>query len=359
MNYYLNLEILKRYKLRYYVSEELLKYGEEEKIFDITLKLLKEIKNLTGLNYDIFLYRYVDEAHIYQMHFVSHSRILNKIHDLTVSNALKSRRGNIYLHNLVALVREDMVVWYHRGWIRDFDYWRMKADEIGREFGLSYPPIHLGLLKMIIESPNYLFNIINIIEKNLSSVGRRLTSHNELMLKVIEKYVDQLSKKKLSILIEVPLGLKLLKNVINKSDNIYGIPISNVLLSAFPLRADIVIIHDPVGISPGIYYCSRGPRQAIKYKNSYMFGLSINVVDIYNLMNSEIGGEVAEIVEIKSGQINEQAIGQLLTYEILLRIDMKVREVRKIIAAPSEYINTVNVLLRIVIDALEINLLPL
>jgi len=69
-----------------------------------------------------------------------------------------------------------------------------------------------------------------------------------------------------------------------------------------------------------------------------------------------IGGEEAEIIEVKTGAINEQAIGQVLVYEILLKMDISVESVRKTIAAPKERIDELNPLLKAVIGVLGINL---
>jgi len=73
-------------------------------------------------------------------------------------------------------------------------------------------------------------------------------------------------------------------------------------------------------------------------------------------MGMSIGGEEAEIIEVKTGAINEQAIGQVLVYEILLKMDISVESVRKTIAAPKERIDELNPLLKAVIGVLGINL---
>ena len=101
------------YKLRYYFIEDFLKdkFSEEEaKIYDVTIKLLEKIKRRLGIGYELYPLRFREEVLVYKEHFVSRSRLINKIHDQTVAQALKSRSDNVYIHNLIAIVKGDAVV---------------------------------------------------------------------------------------------------------------------------------------------------------------------------------------------------------------------------------------------------------
>jgi len=168
------------YKLRYYFIENLLKdrfSKEEAKVYDVTIKLLEEIKRKYGIDYEIYRLKFREEVLVYKEHFVSRSRLLNKIHDLTVAQALKSRSGNVYIHNLIAILKRNAVVWYHEGWSRDYDLWRSKAEEVKKEYGLSRHDalLHLGFLKLVLEDPQYLRRIIDEIERALDRSKPRPT----------------------------------------------------------------------------------------------------------------------------------------------------------------------------------------
>lgn len=53
-------------------------------------------------------------------------------------------------------------------------------------------------------------------------------------------------------------------------------------------------------------------------------------------MGMSVGGEEAEIVEVKMGAINGQAIGQVLVYEILLKMDIGVESVQEKLWQPQK-----------------------
>lgn len=134
------------------------------------------------------------------------------------------------------------------------------------------------------------------------------------------------------------------------------------MTSAYPLRADVVVIHDPVGLKPGIYPCARGFRQIFRLRELYRARFPkkhVEVIIVNRLIYMELGGTEAEIIEVKTGRIGEQAIGQLLTYEALMRMDIGIKSIEKSIAAPREEIENVNPLLRLIIDSLGIKLMPL
>ena len=103
------------YKLRYYFRRDFL----ENSIFDdrvkehmIVLRLLEEIKQRIGIDYEFYPFSFNEEELIYKEHFVRRAHTLNRIHDVTVARALKSRRGNVHLHGVIALVKNGEIVWY-------------------------------------------------------------------------------------------------------------------------------------------------------------------------------------------------------------------------------------------------------
>ena len=354
------------YKLRYYFNEDVggVFSKKQVRILDVTIKLLEEIKRRLGIGYELYPFRSNEEVLLYKEHFVARSRLLNKIHDQTVAQSLKSRSGNVYLNNLIAIVKGDEIVWYHEGWRRDYELWRAKAEEVKREYGLEtfYTPLHLGFLKLVLEDPQYLRSIINEVEKVIGKAEPKPTGHEMLVLKVVESIVEKRSRA--AILVEVPLGLKLLRRALEEREahSPYGLSIQSLMLSAYPLRADVVVIRDPVGLEPGIYPCARGSRQIFRLRELYEARFpseNVNVIDVSELAYMELRGTRAEIIEVKTGRISEQAIGQLLTYEALIRMDTGIRDIGKIIAAPREQVENTNPLLRLIIDSLGIKLMSL
>jgi len=177
---------------------------------------------------------------------------------------------------------------------------------------------------------------------------------------IVEKLYAE--DRKAAILVEMPLGLKLLNMLVDHSrdsSNYYDWALRNLELAALPLRADIVVIRKPRGIAPGVYACATGSRQAFRLQRLFRArfpSANIGILSVEELMGMSIGGEEAEIIEVKTGAINEQAIGQVLVYEILLKMDISVESVRKTIAAPKERIDELNPLLKAVIGVLGINL---
>jgi len=106
------------YKLRYHFCRDLL----ENPISDISnnwvkehlivLRLPKEIKQRMSIDYELCPFSFNEEELIYKEPFVRRARILSRIHDVTVARALKSRRGNVHLHGVIALVKNGEIVWY-------------------------------------------------------------------------------------------------------------------------------------------------------------------------------------------------------------------------------------------------------
>ncbi|ABM80893.1 hypothetical protein [Hyperthermus butylicus] len=123
------------------------------------------------------------------------------------------------------------------------------------------------------------------------------------------------------------------------------------MLAAFPLRADIVAIKDPSNIQPGIYLFARGLRQAYRLSRlqeeySMFPDTRVSTLLVDDLAEMEIHGRKAVVVEVKADRVSEQAIGRLLTYEALLRIETWIQYIDKVIAAPKN-------------DALSIKLMEL
>lgn len=352
------------YKLRYYFCRDLL----ESPISDdwvkehlLVLRLLKEVKQRIGVDYELYPFSFDEEELIYKEHFVRRARTLNRIHDVTVARALKSRRGNVHLHGVIALVKNGEVVWYTAGWYRDHNFWREKADRIAREEGLRFVGLHIGFLKTILDNPDYLVKIVGHVEDILRPEEEKpRPGHESLVFNLVEKLYAE--NEEAAILVEMPLGLKLLNMLVDHSrdsSNYYDWALRNLELAALPLRADIVVIRKPRGIAPGVYACATGSRQAFRLQRLFRArfpSANIGILSVEELMGMSIGGEEAEIIEVKTGAINEQAIGQVLVYEILLKMDISVESVRKTIAAPKERIDELNPLLKAVIGVLGINL---
>lgn len=187
--------LLRGYRFRYYYDEDLLRRGgvfgsEARLVRDVTVSLLEEIRGRLGVGYELYPFRGSMELLIYKQHFARRSRLLNRVHDLTVSRALKSRSGYVYLHNLVALVRDGEVVWYHKGWRRDLERWMAEAERIGARYGLVSPPLHLGFLALVLREPGYLEGIIRVVEEALKASRLHATSHDMLVLRVAGMILD-------------------------------------------------------------------------------------------------------------------------------------------------------------------------
>ena len=233
-----------------------------------------------------------------------------------------------------------------------------------KEYGLPrhYTPLHLGFLKLVLEDPQYLRSSIDEVEKALNRSKPRPTGHETLVFKVIEDLIEK--EPWAAILVELPLGLKLLKRALGEKGarSLYGLSLQGLMTSSYPLRADVVVIHDPVGLKPGIYPCARGFRQIFRLRELYGARFPRNhveVIDVNRLIYMELGGTEAEIIEVKTSRIGEQAIGQLLTYEALVRMELGITTIEKSIAAPREEVESMNPLLRLIIDSLGIKLMPL
>lgn len=141
----------------------------------------------------------------------------------------------------------------------------------------------------------------------------------------------------------------------------YMYSLQNMQLAALPLRADIVAVYNPRGLAPGVYPCSRGANQALRLEELYtaaLPGKPVRVLDVAELDSLELDGDQVEVVEVKTTRITEQAIGQLLTYEALLRIDTPA-PIAKTLAAPRNTIDNMNPVLRVIMEELGIRLLPL
>lgn len=352
------------YKLRYYFCRDLLESpisNDWVREHLIVLRLLKEVKQRIGIGYELYPFSFNEEKLIYKEHFVRRARTLNRIHNVTVARALKSRRGNVHLHGVIALVKNGEIVWYTAGWYHDHDFWRERASRVAHEEGLKFVGLHIGFLKTILDDPDYLVKIIGHVENILRPEEKKpRPGHESLVFNIVEKLYAE--DRKAAILVEMPLGLKLLNILVDHSrdsSNYYDLALRNLELAAFPLRADIVVIRKPRGIAPGVYACARAPDQAFRLQRLFRArfpSANVGILSVEELMGMSIGGEEAEIIEVKTGAINEQAIGQVLVYEILLKMDINVESVRKTIAAPKERIDELNPLLRKVIGVLGISL---
>lgn len=360
------MDKLREYKLRYYFCRDFLDdplFEDTVRVHEIVLRLLEEIRQRVGIDYELYSLSCSEEELIYKEHFVKRRSLLNKVHDLTVARALKSRSGNVYINNVVALVKDGEVVWYHEGWRRDWDLWRQKAEEIKRETGLRFVGMHVGFLKLVLENPRYLEEIIEHVEQVIrDGRGSVKAGHESLVFSVIERILQRSSN--VAVLVEMPLGLRLLKTIETyKSTDVpsrFELSLRSLELAAYPLRADIVVIEEPRGLDPGVYPCARGGDQVFRLQRLYQArfpSVNVNVLPVTSLVDAEIRGRRARIVEVKTGRITEQAIGQVLTYEALLRIDTGIEDIDKAIAAPKQYIEGMNPLLRAIIDVLGIELI--
>ncbi|NPA69399.1 MAG: hypothetical protein GXO26_01200 [Crenarchaeota archaeon] len=356
------MSVFSRYKLRYYYVEDMINFFHRE--HELILKLLEQIKKRVGIDYELYPIKSGQEEFIYEEHFKKRSRLLNKIHDLTVSQALKSRRGVIHIHGVIALVRDGQVVWYHEAWIRDFELWKQVADKVKQETELSWVNYNIAFLRLVLENPQYLENIIHQVERVLQGKIESLKpTHDDLVLRVIENLLSGSSN--IAVLVEVPLGLRYIKSLAEKisvSDPTYRYALMEISLAAYPLRADLVAIQEPDSLKPGIYPCARGREQIFKLDRLYRTrfpNIHVQVIYAESLLKMNLNGKKVTVIEVKNCKIDEHAIGQVLTYEALLKLDLGISNVHKIIAAPREYLEQINPAIYAVIRALGIELMPI
>ncbi len=358
----LSVSVFSRYKLRYYYVEDIINFFHRE--HELILKLLEQIKKRVGIDYELYPIKSGQEEFIYEEHFKKRSRLLNKIHGLTVSQALKSRRGVIHIHGVIALVRDGQVVWYHVAWTRDLELWRQVADKLKQETGLTCVSYNIAFLRLVLENPQYLENIIHQIEQVLQGRIELLKpTHDYLVFKIIEDLLNR--DNNIAILVEVPLGLKYIKSLVDRigaRDPTYYRILKEVSVAAYPLRADLVIVEKPDNLKPGIYPCARGIEHIYKLSSLYRTrfpNTHVQVIYAESLLKMNLNGKKVTVIEVKNCKIDEHAIGQVLTYEALLKLDLGISNVHKIIAAPREYLKQINPAIYAVIRALGIELMPI
>jgi len=142
------------------------------------ISLLQEIKKQYNIDYELFEFSRNDEKKIYKEHFVSRAQILSKVLDESVSRALRSRRGrgHIYLHDVIAIVENNQVIWFNMGYWRDYDKWKSYDND---------NPMTIGLLKCILNEPEYLRKILDEIR---TIRLKRKSIHEEL----VEKFISNI-----------------------------------------------------------------------------------------------------------------------------------------------------------------------
>ncbi len=361
-----------RYKLRYYCCRRLMEGpegygGDEYRVYRLTVMLLEQIKRRLGIDYEVYyIDRFDMDTVVYREHFVARSRLLSKILDCSVASALKSRRGNVYLCDVVAIVDEGGgVVWFTRGWMRDYKLWERLAREVAERYGITGYWQHLGFLAAVLRDPDYLRGIISHVERVLrgresSSSGMR--SHEMLVFDVIRRVLAV--RADTAVFVEMPLGVRLLAVAIRGSaePSRYQLAVESTLLAAYPLRADIVALYSPEGIPPGIYPCTLGYRHAhdlAALYSSRFRSVHVDVLGMEDVLSLKLKGSAMEIVEVKTGRLTEKAIGQLLTYEALLSMEADTAAIYKTVALPKEMLRRSNPLLRIIAEELGIRILPL
>ncbi|NPB00116.1 MAG: hypothetical protein GXO10_01960 [Crenarchaeota archaeon] len=356
------MSLLSRYKLRYYYVEDMINFFHRE--HELVLRLLEQIKERIGIDYELYPIKSGQEEFIYEEHFKRRSKILNKIHDLTVSQALKSRRGVIHIHGVIALVRDGQVVWYHAAWTRDLDLWRQVANKLRQETGLSWVSYNIAFLRLVLENPQYLEEIINKIEQVLQGKIESLKpTHDDLVFKIIEDLLNKDSN--VAVLVEVPLGLRYIKSLVDRvgaGDPTYYHILREVSIAAYPLRADLVVIEEPYELKPGIYPCARGMEHMYRLGSLYRARFPdtyVQVIYAESLLKMNLNGKKVTVIEVKNCKIDEHAIGQVLTYEALLKLDLGIGNVHKIIAAPRECIEGINPAIHAVTKVLNIELVPI
>ncbi len=358
-----------KYKIRYYYNYDYIEHNYDKwrlKVHEITISFLKKIKEQFGIDYELWPFRSGEEELIYTEHFASRGSLLNKIHDITVRNALKSRKGHVYLNDTIALVYDNNVIWYDKGWSRDFNIWKEELERFSRINNIPryYMNLSLGFLLHILNNKEYLYNLINKIENYIETnrTNRRITygnkSHDLLVFKVIEEKINKINN--IAILVEVPLGTSIIKESFNKVliNNRYRDSIINTVLSSYPPRADMIVVYNPKNIAPGIYPCARGSKHAYRLMKLYTSRFPNNHVEILDsnfFPCTNVTGTSFEIIEVKTDNVDEKAIGQLLAYEILLKLESGSNNIIKTLVTTTDIYERINPLFHIIFKELNIN----
>jgi len=257
------------------------------------------------------------------------------------------------------LVRTDdrgheQIVWYDKAWVADNGFFSQ-----------------LELLEAFLERPGYLNSIIEAIEKLLQGNIKTLKlSHDNLMIEVIRELYEKevLKRARASIFVEAPLGFKILQKEAEKlyeefyrKFNESTEKVFEMLLGACSLRVDILVIYDPgKPLTPGLYFCRRGRGRNVHrleyiLRKHFKNVKSIDTKMLYKNKDS-IKGKNATIIEVKTKKVDECVIGQLITYERLLKEDFEVQNINKIIAIPKGSEHSINPVIREVFNTLKIEI---
>lgn len=188
-----------KFRLRYYFDKELVErwkysmYEWDKKAFERhnkVVSLLSEIKKLYNIDYELFGFFRGDIERIYKEHFVSRAKTLSKVLDESPARALKSRSGYIYMHDVIAIVENDVVIWFNRGYWRDYEKWKGYDND---------RPMTIGFLKCVLNEPEYLKELlkeIKIIEATKKSV------HEEL----VEQFISRIKTGSVEREVEIGKG---------------------------------------------------------------------------------------------------------------------------------------------------------
>jgi len=196
------LEIDGRIKFRYYFNKELINKWEispnewDRKSLEHhnkVLYLLSEIKKMYGIDYELFEFSgYSEERRIYRQHFIPRARDLSRILDERVARALKSRSGYVYVHGVIAIVKDDIIIWFNRGYWRDYERWKTYDSDY---------PMTIGFLKCILNEPEYLNKLLKEI-KTAGTTAKKFV-HEEL----VERFLSEVKVGHIEREVEVGKGL--------------------------------------------------------------------------------------------------------------------------------------------------------
>jgi len=174
LRYYFKKELIERY--RYSSNHWDRKYW---KLHQEIRDLLSKIKEKLGISFELFEFSEKQVDKIYKEHFISRARTLKRTIRESVARALRSRRGRgyIYLHNTIALVKNDQVIWFNYGLGRyheEYEVWKRYDKE---------NPSTIGFLKACLHEPGYLRKIVEYAE----AMEKSCSKHELLVKKFIEK----------------------------------------------------------------------------------------------------------------------------------------------------------------------------
>lgn len=112
---------MSEYKLRYYAPH----YNRHEEI----LKLLEEVKQAHGIDYEVIIVEGGEEKAIYERDFAARARILAKRIGGRVARDLRSQRGRGYPYvcGIIAIVCDGKVEWYTSR--HSYERWKVYDDD--------------------------------------------------------------------------------------------------------------------------------------------------------------------------------------------------------------------------------------